>query len=510
MLECTLTDPFPRFALVTPYGTENNGLRLLSAVLKREGVPVETVFFKPWRNNDVVAPTRAELDLLCDYLSSLKPDVVGIGFGSPYLRLAAEMSRMIRARTGAKILVGGIHPTFAQEDCVDFADAVAVGEGEPVVVEMARRFAEGLDWNGIPGLRLRGEDEVRPTPLIRDLDALPFLDFSPEHKVVIEGRRVMRGEPYSKLGIVRLHASRGCPYVCSYCYNASLADVYDKRVPFRRRSVDSIMAEIAHARRHLSRMRRIKFDDDTFIFPRSWIEEFCRRYPREVGIPFDIMLNPESIRRDDVENLAKAGLKGVQIGVEAAGEEEVAMYDRKDSRVVIREFAGWAKRLGLQVNYDVILDNPMATDADRDAMIHLLTDLPKPIRVYLYSLNTFPKSGVADTLHQGIGATEHDIESRSQKTFRQFRATLDWPRPARDRAHIALAALAAKPFVPTAWVRRAANSPFWLKRPGWLIAAAWISDAIRLYAIGFERLLHGEVTWDKVKEYGSFRRMLTQ
>ncbi len=505
-----MTHRSPKFALITPYGTENNGLRMLSAVIAREGFEAHTIFFKIWRNNDVVAPSRIERELLYAHLERIAPDVVGIGFGSPYLRLVAQMSREIRSRLGVPIVVGGIHPTFAQEDCVDFADAVAVGEGEQIMAEIARRTAAGDDWRGIAGLRLRGEAETRPAPLIRDLDSLPFLDYSSDKKVTIDGRDVIPGEPYAKLGIVRLHASRGCPYVCSYCYNASLADVYGKRVPFRRRSVDSVIAEIHHAKTHLRAMRRIKFDDDTFIFPRSWIEEFCEKYPREVGLAFDVMLNPESIRAADVEDLARAGLKGVQIGVEAASEEEAAMYERKDSRKTVLEFAEQSRRLGLQVNYDIILDNPMATGGDRRAMIDLLTAMPKPIRVYLYSLNAFPKSGVHETLIEAGAMSDAEIESRSQKTFRQFRASFDWPRSAEDRAHMALAALAAKPFVPSSWVRRAARSRFLMRRPGVLVAAARIADVIRLYGIGFERLLHGEVTWAKVREYGSFRRLLTQ
>ncbi len=501
----------PIIALVTPYGTENNGVRLLAAVLMRMGFAPHTVFFKEWRNNNVVAPTQAEIKALCDYLRSAGVDIVGVGFGTPYIRMVRHIAEEIRTATKAKIVAGGIHPTIAPEDCLDWADAAAVGEGEPIIEQIAQNTLEGKDWNGIPGLYLRGDKgPYPPAGDFVDLDTLPCRDFSSANKVLIEGAGVIPGDPLTRQGVIRVHASRGCPYACAYCYEASLAQVYGRRFAYRRRSVDSLFHEIAEARRHFTRFLRVKFDDDTFIHPKSWLEEFCARWPKEVGMPFDILLNPEAYRKKDIDMLHKAGLRHVQMGIEAAGQSEAEIYNRKESGIRTIEFGRQASRLGLEVNYDVIMDNPLATEADKRATFDLLLNLPRPYRLFLYSLNVFPKSGVYDTLAESGHMTENEIEGRGQKCFRQFRASFDWPRPAEDRYYMALAALASKPFMPR-WILRFLASLPWLKKyPGILVATARAADAIRLAGIGIGKLLSGELTLAKIKEYASLRRLPTQ
>ncbi|MCB1155337.1 hypothetical protein KDL45_16885, partial [bacterium] len=124
----------------------------------------------------------------------------------------------------------------------------------------------------------------------------------------------------------------------------------------------------------------------------------------------------------------------------------------------------------------------------------------------------FPESGVFDSLRDQGHMTERELEGRAQKTFRQFRASFDWPRPAEDRAHIALCALASKPFIPASFVRAASRSRLLTRHPGLLTGLARFTDVIRLYSIGLEKLIKGELTWVKIREYGgfSFRRVLTQ
>jgi len=501
----------PTIALVTPYGTENNGVRILAAVLMEMGLSPHTIFFKDWRNNNVIAPTRAEIAKLCGYLKKIEADIVGIGFGTPYLRLIENIAEEIRLATGAKILVGGIHPTIAPEDCVAWADAVAVGEGEPIIQQIAKRSIDGRDWSGIPGLFQRGDTgPYTPASDFVDLDALPCRDFSSHNKVLIENGNIIRGDPLTRLGVIRVHASRGCPYACAYCYEASLAQIYGRRFAFRRRTVESVIGEIQEARRHFKRFRRIKFDDDTFIHPKSWLTEFCERWPKEIGTPFDILLNPEAFKTDDIERLAKAGLKHVQMGIEAASEEESEIYNRKDNRQKIIQFGLLASRLGLEVNYDIIIDNPLATEKDKRATFELLMELPQPYRIFLYSLNVFPKSGVFDSLTQGGHMTENEIEGRAQKSFRQFRASFDWPRPPEDRYYMALMALASKPFIPKWKLRWLASIPALKKHPGILVASARVADALRLAWIGIGKLISGELSFAKFREYASIRRLPTQ
>ncbi len=504
-----------RVLLVTPYGFQNTGVRLLSAVLRRDGFEAPILFFKGWRNNDVRPPTDAEYRLLEEHVRALRPGVVGIGFGTPYLGIVTEMTRRLRGVSDAHVVWGGVHPTICPEDCIPHADSVCVGEGEGPLLDLARAVRDRLPFDGIPNLWLRRGDEVRrnpPRPLIQDLDGLPYADAAAGEMAVVEGDRLRPGNPADDNALYRIFASRGCPFGCAFCYNSQYRQIYRGLGRYHRtRSVASVLSELEAARARLPRLRRVRFDDDSFVFPRGWVEELARDYPRRVGLPFDILLNPQAVNEGSLELLRGAGLVHAQVGIQSGSEAEVeAHYSRRSSNRDTLELAHLLKRLGVAVTYDLILDNPLATRADAEAMLDLLLRLPRPFNLFLYSLVPFPKSEITAKLLEAGLITPDQVEGRATKSFSQFRFSFGYPRPAAETFHACLVSLTSKGFVPRTAVRALARSGFLRRHPRPLVAAAEAANALKLAGVALAMLRRGELSAFKLREYASFRRRLIQ
>jgi anaerobic magnesium-protoporphyrin IX monomethyl ester cyclase len=506
----------PRLLLVTPYGFQNMGVRLLSAVLRREGFEAPILYMKGWRNNDLELPTEKEKRLLEEHVRALDPDVVGFGFGTPHLKVVTDLTRRVRAASPrSHVIWGGVHPTIVPEDCIPHADSVCIGEGELPLVDLARAVRGG-DVTTIPNLWVRVRDgEVRknpPRPLIQDLDGLPHQHVPGAVSHVIDGDRISEGDPAIDNRLYRIMASRGCPFKCAFCYNSQYREIYAGLGRYHRvRKVERVIEEIEAARAALPSLRRIRFDDDSFVFPRAWIDEFCREYTKRVGLPFDILLNPMAAGAWMLRRLRDAGLVHVQVGIQTASKEELERsYNRRGSGDDILGLARLLAALRIDVTYDVILDNPLASTADKEAMLDLLLRLPRPYNLFLYSLNVFPRSATADKLLEAGLITEDDIEGRATKSYHQFRLTLDWPRPPEDTYFASLISMASKSFVPKSLLRRLGRSELLRRRPGALRWAAEAANAAKLAEVAYGMLRRGELSPFKLAEYASFKRRLIQ
>ena len=504
-----------RILLITPYGFQNQGVRLLSALLRREGFDAPVLFMKGWVNNDIRPPTQEELDLFDQCVTRLAPQIVGFGFGTPYLKTVIELTKRVRRLSDAHVIWGGVHPTIVPEDCIDHADSVCVGEGEHPLVDLAHAIRERSSPARIRNLWAREDGRLVRNPLrplIQDLDALPHTSLLHAEAFTIEGGRLSRGDPLQSSAIYRIFASRGCPFRCTYCYNNQFRAIFQGLGPYHRtRRVEGVIEELEGAKSKLPRMRRVRFDDDTFLFPQSWIDAFVRDYPGRVGLPFDILVNPEVFRAPTLRALKGAGLCALQAGIQSASAKELTeCYDRKGATAKVVELARTARDLDIEVTFDVILDNPLSTDRDKEATVDLLLELPRPFHLFLYSLTHFPRSALTERLLKTGKITKDDVEGRATKSFRQFRLSLDYPRPAEDTVHACLVSLTSKSFVPRTLIRWLRGRRGLSRHTAGLRLFAEAVNAVKLGGMAVAMWRRGELSPFKLREYATPKRRLIQ
>lgn len=508
--------PERKVVLVSLYGIENRGVRYIAASLKDAGFHPVLVLLKRWVNNDIEPPTDAEYRLVVELIAEQAPVLVGFGFGAPYLGVVSEVTRRLGERCDVPVLWGGVHPTVCPDECITEADYVCVGEGEHATVELCRALVDGAPTGEIPGLwTRRGEiiEEGPPRPLLQDLDALPLPAYLYDDTFLVEDGRCVQGDPIVETAEYRIYPARGCPYQCTYCHAHVLRRI-TKGTPgrfYRYRSVESVIGELEAALRLLPRIRRVKFDSDVFAFPPSWIGEFSEAYRARVGIPFELLTYPGELDEADLLLLKGAGLRKIQTGIQSGSDRELAeSYGRKSTAGDILDLSAKASRVGLEVAYDLIFDNPMAGESDKRSVVELLLKLQRPFNIYLYSLTLFPRTRLAEEfLVKGLVGPE-DIEGRATKSFRQFRLSFDWVREPEEEFWIALTILAAKRYVPRAVVRRLMESRTLRQHPAPLVALARVADVAKAGVIATRMLLDGELTIFKLRQYGTLKRLISQ
>ncbi len=489
-----------RIAVVSLYALENNGVRHVASSLRRAGFPVTEIYFKDWINNNFPWPTEDEVQALIRLLRERDVQVVGFSVrASAFHRMASYLTRRVRHALGIPVLWGGMHPTFLPERAIRHADYIAVGEVDDAVVEFFSRMEEGGDIRTVPGFWVREGDVVHRNdiaPLV-DLDSLPFRDYhSHDDKFHIEGRRVRRGDPFIDNPEYTLLASRGCPYwTCTFCSNTLTRPLYEGKGPkFRVRSVEHIVRELEYAKGLCKDIRVVRFDDEVFPIRADWIEEFADKWPRRVGLPFEILVDPRMVREEPLRRLKEAGLRALCMGIQADESVNQRFYNRHTTNRQIIEAQRIFRKLDIQSNLQVIWDDPASTEEDKDRLFHLLMELEQPFELFLFGLTIYPQTHLARRLHREGRITEADIEGVGTHAFEQFRVGLNYPRPKADQRWLALLVLLNKRFLPRSLIWKLYESERFKRDPAPLVALAQAANLAKMAAVVAEMTARGEMT----------------
>jgi len=280
-------------------------------------------------------------------VAALRPDLIvnEIGTGSWEVDVAA--ATRLKARTGARVVACGPHASALPEEvlsepCFDY---VILGELDETLPELVDALVGERPLGGLAGLAYRdaaGRVVVEQRrPLVRDLDSLPHphRDDLPMHAYRVAGL------PTPTLF---MHASRGCPYRCTYCLWPQT--VYEPG-RFRARSPEAVVDEICYARERYGPFKAIYFDDDTFnIGKRRMLALADALQDRCVDLPFSCNARPDRFDEETLERLAAAGLVAFRIGVES-GDPAILERARKDLDLAsVHRCVQAAHRVGIKVH----------------------------------------------------------------------------------------------------------------------------------------------------------------
>ncbi len=140
-------------------------------------------------------------------------DLVGITAMTHQAVHAYQIADRFRER-GIKVVLGGIHPTVLPDEAAKHADAVVIGEAEPV-------------WSGLLDDLLSN----RLQPIYRSVPTGEVLEIPWSRREILAGRKYLTTQT--------LQASRGCPYDCSFC---TVTPYFGST--FRYRDTADILAEL--------------------------------------------------------------------------------------------------------------------------------------------------------------------------------------------------------------------------------------------------------------------------
>jgi anaerobic magnesium-protoporphyrin IX monomethyl ester cyclase len=389
----------PRVGIISTWDVENNAVRILAGTLRHAGHHVAEIYFKDWISNTLDPASEEQLDNLVRIIRREELNLVCISIrASAYAEQAKIITERIHEELGLPVLWGGMHPTLVPEECIEHADLLLKGEGELALLELCNSLRDGSDevWgSGNVWLRRGKDDVVRNAlrPLVQNLDDLQFRDYTTHaHKYFIYGNTYTSGDPMHGDPVFQMMGSRGCIYKCSYCYNSTYKkDVYPGQKWFRVRSPASMVEEIRAARQHWD-FKRIRFDDEVFNFQGGWLQDFCERFPRDVGLPFEVFIEPKLVNEERMTMLRDAGLSAVYMGVQSSERVTGHLYDRRVKNQTVADIAELYHRLGIKPHFQLIFDDPVSTEEDKRKLFEMISTFPHPYDLYLFSMTVFPGS----------------------------------------------------------------------------------------------------------------------
>jgi len=503
-----------RICLISIYENNNSPVRIFSALLRSQGFGVSEVYFKHWVNNRLIRPTAKEMDLLYQVIKNENPDIIAISLRcSAYEQVTGFITQYLRSRYDAFYLWGGLHPTLEPERCLAHADAVIMGEGEIPLLQLVKLFERGERLDSVPNFRTRDSFGGIQNPisiLIENLDDLPFRDFTSDGKYYISRDSLVHGDPVRNSPIFDIMFSRGCPFECTYCYNHILKRIFKSAGKYYRiRSVDNSVAEMRAAKIRNPKTKIIRIDDNIFPFNKTWVDEFCEIYPKEIGLPFNCMLQPNVSTRKLLSDLKQAGLQNVTIGIQSTEKVNFDIYGRKVPDSKVMDFAKDAHAEGIHVNYQVMIDNPLSDEREHRDLYSLLKQIPRPFDLYLFSLTHYPRTLMTERLLKEGKISTDQVEGPGTKTFAQYRVSLNWPRPSEETFWIAVFVLMSKNFISKSFIDRLVENR-WLKRhPKPIVFFAQAVNLIKMSLIALRMALKGELNLSFIRQWLNLKSLIT-
>ena len=292
-----------------------------------------------------------------------KPDVITWSLMTGNHRPIFDVNRFLKSKFEFFSLMGGPHVTFVPESAREpGVDALCIGEGEEAIVELLDTLEEKGDWRQIRNLAWADADGTihkNPVrPLVRDLDSLGF----PDRSVIYDAQSLYKNSP-RKVVVTQ----RGCPMLCTFCFHHAWKNkIYGAKNSeyVRKRSVSHVIEEVQRMRAEYP-LEFVHFLDDIFNISSAWLAEFCERWPKEVGLPFDVILMANLTKEEHIAQLESAGCVYARIAFEAANDYvRNEVFKKNTERKQLTDAAGWIRKHGIRLGSLNMLGGPGGTLED--------------------------------------------------------------------------------------------------------------------------------------------------
>jgi anaerobic magnesium-protoporphyrin IX monomethyl ester cyclase len=287
-------------------------------------------------------------------------DVVLISTYLMYYDLCAQMCSACRD-AGVPAIVGGSY--FSQPEVIeewigiDGLTALVGGEVEPDLVHIVHAAAAGESLHDIPGVFVPGAPAFVPAPPLRDLDALPFADYSD-----------FPWERYPNR-LIPLISGRGCGWgACTFCSDVTST----AGRTFRSRSPDNVLAEISHqSQRHDAKL--FVFTDLKLNSSLAMWEALIRGFPsgapgaRWVASVHVGSTAPNGLSRSELQAARAAGLVRLTTGLESGSQRMLDRMAKGADLAVTSRFLRDASDAGISMRTTMVLGYPGEQAEDVDA-----------------------------------------------------------------------------------------------------------------------------------------------
>lgn len=279
-----------------------------------------------------------------DVATLAETDILGVSTITRTIPQARRITALYRKlRPDGWVLAGGVHATALPEETLQWADIVALGEGEHVFPEVLDALADSGSVKGVKGTVRKENGEIvrekeRPLLTEAELEQIPWPDFDQGYR---KGRSVSV-----------VIGSRGCPRGCIYC---GVTSFYGEM--YRSIGIDPILARVEKLLSEKEGERVFYADDNLAGKPRKAEALLDAMIDRGLNSrKYLAQLRAEiGLRKGFPEKLRKAGIDRVAVGAESINEAVLAAINKQSTAKTTIEGIRALREAGVKVHVMLML-----------------------------------------------------------------------------------------------------------------------------------------------------------
>lgn len=297
------------------------------------------------------------IDSVFGRMDGFVPNMVVVDTSTPSIYSDVETARKIKARfPNVFTILVGTHPSALPEETIgidDQVDAVAVGEYEYTIRDLAHSIERGLPLEGVEGLVFRQNGSIvrnKEREKIKNLDEIPFVSSVYKKQLNVENYFFAA----ANYPMVMIMTGRGCPYRCFFCV---YPQVFHGRF-YRVRSPENVVDEFEYIVNNFPEVKEVGIEDDCFTANPRRVKRICELLI-ERGLKIKWYCN---VRGDLDYSLMKlmneAGCRLVTVGFESGCQHILDNMHKDETVERYYKFAEDAKRAGILVHGCIMVGNP--------------------------------------------------------------------------------------------------------------------------------------------------------
>jgi len=338
-LRILLSRPFNHTPMLIP----NIGLGYLATALRRENHDVMIL--------DCIKEKMGDREFK-EFLGSQTFDMIGFQIYTFDVHpFRSFLSTARKANPQAWLVAGGPHPTAEPVEMMTMfpeLDALIVSEAEPglpVLCTLLDKTPRNVDSSHltlsreelekVPGMVYRHEDGSmiqNPPQLVQDLDTTGF----PAWDLLAPNTYppAPQGTFTKRLPVAPIIVTRGCPFDCTFCAANIMAG---KRLRYRSATLVVDEIELLYEKYGV---REIHIEDDNFSLNQKMVQKLCQELIRrniDVSWACPNGLRLDSLNRELIQLMEKAGCYSIAVGIEAGTQRTLDRMKKRLKLEAVRE-----------------------------------------------------------------------------------------------------------------------------------------------------------------------------
>jgi radical SAM superfamily enzyme YgiQ (UPF0313 family) len=348
-------------------------------------------------------------------------DAVGISVYYNDYNSVAYIAKMIKNfDSNIPIIIGGPHCTFIKEHSlydIPKADICIVGEGENVIVDVARFLQGKKNISEISGIYYREKNQIKkgkPLEIINNLDSLHF---PARHLVEKYDYGKVNNSYQFKPKITSMITSRGCPFKCRFCarHNNII-----KGWNFRQRSVDNIVKEMLEIN---DKYGSVLIVDDNFLVDKKKAHILLDKliqYRTNLNL-LVLGARVDSADQEIYKKMKKANVKFIAYGLESGNQDVLDFYNKGFKLDQARKAINLGKKMGFITQGTFIMGAPIETVEHLNNTIKFACSIPIDIAFFVplyYQMGS--QLWVEAVKNKKISKNEYNLSADSRRGLGNF------------------------------------------------------------------------------------------